>query len=182
MQGNLSMKNDTDHFNDKVPQELREKLHLIAETIKHDFISDPYKGHSNVEAFACPAISEIYGYHISGFIPSQLGGYEITELYRHDIDSTYHFTNAQTEAANEQERHCYESFWRDFLSDNKRTTDPKLDKNFTYQDLDAYPDVQRKFEEYESEWLEPALLRVQIWVNEKNASSLRIGNDLSFPE
>ena len=150
------MSKDTQHFNDNVPDDLRRKLHAIATTIKDDFISDCGAG----ESYGCSNINPVYGYHVSGFIPSQLGGYEVTEFYRNDADSSYHFTNAQSEFVNESVKRMYESF---------RADNPELNlpEDYSYNDLP--PEAQSQFDDYERDWLEPALLRFEIWVDDNRA-------------
>lgn len=175
---NLKTENDTDHFNDRVPQALRDHMLLLATAAKDDFISDAQGG----ESFGVSNITPIYGYHVSGFIPSQLGGFEVRDIYRSDMDSSYHLTKAQSEAMSESEAYMYECFYRDCISGlDKRAGDPKVDaKTFSYSDLDAYPDLQNDFQEYENEWFEPALLRLEMWID--GVEPQIIGNDRQQPE
>lgn len=145
------MQKETEHFNDRVPQDLRDKLQQLAQAAKDDFISDCGVG----ESYGCADTNAIYGYHISGFIPSQLGGYEVTELYRSDNDSSYHFTSAQTEAQNKYDKDCFESFCRD----------NDLPESATYEDVEK-AGLDNELSEYESEWFTPALLRLEMWVDD----------------
>ena len=62
---------ETSHFNELVPQAVRDKMLTLVKMVKDDFISDATQGWH--EAYGCSNITAIYGYHISGFIPSQLG-------------------------------------------------------------------------------------------------------------
>lgn len=168
----LRKESDTDHFNAKVHQDLREHMQAVATAIYDDFIG--YHG----EAYGTRNINAIYGYHISGFIPSQLGGYEISELIRSDTDTSYHLTKAQSEAMTASEKYMYECFERDVVGESRRATDPKLTKGWGYGDLDDYPEMQNKFNDYENDWFEPALLRCEIWIDEsKGQERNRIGND-----
>lgn len=158
------------HFNDKVSPELQAKLKSLAEAVKDDFISDL---NTRAEGYGCRNIDEIYGYHISGFIPNQLGGYEVTELYRSDVDSTYHFTNAQTDAMIAREKDCYNSY---------RLDSPELNlaEDWSYDDL---PEAnQNEFSDYENEWFEPALLRANMWVDKLEGPSYGLGNNDVEPE
>ncbi len=171
----LRKENETDHFNATVPQDLREHMLVCANAIKNDFIGN------HGEALGTPNINAIYGYHISGFIPSQLGGYEISELIRSDTDTSYHLTKAQSEAMTASEKHMYGCFYRDMRlgEHNRRADDLKLDeKNWCHADLDGNRELQRQFEDYENDWFEPALLRCEMWIDEsKGQERNRIGND-----
>jgi hypothetical protein len=168
----LPKESDTDHFNAKVPQALRDHLLACANAIQDDFIGN------QGEAFGTPNINAIYSYHISGFIPSQLGGYEISELIRSDVDTSYHLTKAQSEAMTASEKYMYECFERDVIGESRRSTDPKLTKGWGYGDLDDYLEMQNKFSDYENDWFEPALLRCEMWIDEsKGQERNRIGND-----
>ena len=173
----MKKEDDTGHFNDRVPQALRDHMHACASAAHDDFIGD-----AGSESFGVPNINAIYGYHVSGFIPSQLGGYEVTELYSSDTVSRYHFTKAQSESMAESEKYMYECFYRDCISGlDKRAGDPKIDaKTFSYSDLDAWPKLQNQFSEYENDWFEPALLRLEMWIDDVEPQI--IGNDRQQPE
>lgn len=90
------------------------------------------------EAYACNRIDEIHH------------GFEWSEFYRSDIDRTYHITPEQSRVMDERSKNCWESF----LQDNK------LDPAFSWDDLT--PDQKNDYSDYESEWFEPALLRLSI--------------------
>lgn len=151
---------DIDHFNDKVSEALALKMFEVATKVKDDFISDCGSG----EAYGCPNINTIYGYHISGFIPSQLGGYEVSELYRHDVDTTYHITQAQSEAASRQYDHMYESFYLDHKEELEKAGYTGEAKDLSYNELPE--ELQNTFSDYENDWFEPALLRFELWVDD----------------
>jgi hypothetical protein len=159
--------NDTDHFNANVPQALRDKVNALAILIKDDFIDDCGSG----ESFGNGSITAIYGYHISGFIPLQLGGYEISTLYRHDIDPTYHITKAQSESAHKQEKDCYESFARDYWEELTKEG-VSLPEGWCSEDLPL--GMRETFYDYENEWFTPALLRCELWVDDDERKQ-RIG-------
>lgn len=90
------------------------------------------------EAYACNRIDEIHK------------GFEWSEFYRSDIDRTYHITPEQSRVMDSRSKNC----WETFLSDNK------LDPALSWDDLT--PDQQNDYSDYESEWFEPALLRLSI--------------------
>lgn len=169
------MKITYDHFNGSIPQELREKLGELAKIVMHDFIGDIGRG----ECFACSNIDEIYGYDPGGFIPFQHGGYKVTELYRHDIDSSYHLTQGQNDAAIEQEKNMYSSF---FWDNREELEALGLEADtFSYDDIPE--SLQNAFSDYESEWFEPALVSFgayvtkpgkDIWGGEKQNESRAI--------
>lgn len=174
------------HFNDKVEQPLREKLLELATAAKEEFIAD-LPGWP--EPYGTSDISAIYGYHISGFIPCQLGGFEITELYRSDIDPTYHITKAQTLAMDEAQKHCYECFWNELTDEERAKLEAKglTDSTYSYSDLEELDkeletNLANEFSDYENEWFEPALLRLEMWVDRAEPETWRLGNDNSTPE
>lgn len=171
----LIKEDETSHFNGKIPQDLRDKMLEVANSIKDDFISD-----AGGEALGCPNMNAIYGYHISGFIPSQLGGFEISELYCSGQDSSCHFTNAQSQTMDKQQNDCYKSFVRDYR-------EKLMTHGFTQEQLESLDysmieaaELGNDFSDYESEWFEPALLRVQMWVDDVEQQI--IGNDRQKPE
>jgi hypothetical protein len=144
---------NTEHFAENVPTELRDKLAELAEAIEENFISD-----YNHDAYGCTHINEIYGYHISGFIPFQNGGYEITELYNNGWSTGSYFTEAQQESESESYDYMVECFLHDVLDDHATVA-----RDFSYEDLSE--DNKRKFEDYEAEWFEGVLLRVEMWID-----------------
>ena len=155
------------HFNGKVPDNLRRKLLELAEAAKDGFIADIP---GNPESYGTASISAIYGYDPGGFVPFQMGGYEVSELYRSDIDSSYHFTSAQTDAMNKAQDSCYKSFLWDYreklaeagafigLSDEEK-------ENLGYDAFEK-AGLGNEFSDYENNWFEPALLRLEIWVDD----------------
>jgi hypothetical protein len=145
------------HFNGRVSKDIAAKIQTVAKLAKDELIGDIGRG----ECYACDDISPIYGYDPGGFIPFRDGGFMVTELYRHDIDSSYHLTEGQSLKAQEHEKYMYECFY----SDNREALeaagiDPEA---FSYDDVPE--DLKSDFEAYESEWWEPALLRFCIFIN-----------------
>lgn len=148
--------NPLQHFNSAVPENLAAKLLTLAQAVENDFIGDQGFGGS----YGCARLDDIHGREVSGFIPFQLGGFEVSGFYRSDIDSSYHFTKEQTAAMREHEKHMYECFARDHdLKD--------LPENWGYDDLPE--ELQNRFLDYENDWFEPALLRFEIWVDDPKA-------------
>lgn len=90
------------------------------------------------ESYGCNRIDEIHM------------GYEWTDLYRSDIDPTYHITSEQSRIMDIRLESCMEYF----LEENN------LNKETTYCDLTE--EQKLSYSEYENEWFEPALLRVSI--------------------
>lgn len=156
------------HFNAVVPEALKHKLLELAEAAKDGFVAD-LGGWP--EAYGTERIiSAIYGYDPGGFIPFQLGGYEVSELYRSDIDSTYHISAAQTEAMNKAQEDCYKSFAWDYSEELAKhyasLAQPIPDaKEISYSDIEA-AGLENAFSDYENEWFEPALLRLEIWIDD----------------
>lgn len=152
-----------DHFNGSIPQDVREKIGQVAQIAYDDLISE-YPDFGG-ECYGCPNLDHIYGYDPGGFIPFQHGGFQVTELYRHDIDSSYHITEGQSEAASRHEKHLYDCF----ASDNKEElkaagVDTEAD-DFDSESYQIPESLQDQFSDYESEFWEPALMRFCIFVS-----------------
>lgn len=124
-----------------------------------DLISDIGRG----ENYGCANINEIYGYDPGGFIPFQNGGFEVTELYHHDVDGSYHITDGQSEAAQNHEEYLYECFARDYEDELQAAGIDTTDK---YYQIPA--SLENTFADYESDFWEPALLRFCIFINKEN--------------
>lgn len=156
------MAQETKHFDDKVPQNIRDRIAELVQAVHDDFISDQRDAHG------CARIDEISGVPIPGFWPFQDGGFQVSEFYRSDIDSSYHFTPSQTDAMNEQQEYCYECF----ASDHKDKllaagiSEEKLEDT-DYRDIEK-AELENEFADYENEFFEPALLRVEIWVEKES--------------
>lgn len=152
---------DTAHFADSVPQAVRDKLLMLATAVKDGFIGE------QGEAYGSTTLDAIYGQAYSGYIPLQLGGYEVSELYRNDTDSSYHFTKEQTDFNNKQSEDCYEAFARD----------NGLENDFTIDCMS--PEMQDAFYDYENEWFEPALLRFELCLKDLNTVEIQLGINYS---
>lgn len=140
-----------DKFHTTVPQHVKQKLIDLAEHAE-DFISDPYQTRHWLEPYGTASTNPIYGYDPGGFIPFQDGGVEVNEFYRCDMDSTYWFTEKQAEYMYEFEKDMYKCMAHDL----------ELPEDWDY---DALPrDKQNEICEYENEWFDPALLRLEAWV------------------
>lgn len=139
-----------EHFADEVPQEVQRKLGRIALLIKQDF-SDMVSG--NKEAYSDERLEPVFGKSYSGYIPFQNGGFTVSKFFLNDEDSTYHFTEKQTEYNQEQAKNCYEAF----LMDNG------LDRETEYDSLTE--EQQESLFEYERDWFEPALLSFTMFAD-----------------
>ena len=152
----------TDHFKACVKPALRDAMASLAELIQADFIDSPLRLKIKGRGLA-------YGYHetlgiesrlepisgvaYDGFIPFQAGGFEVTQFFRMDQDSSFHFTASQTDFMDSLARDCE----KDFLTDTKR-------ESFEYSE--ATEKEQREYEDYERAYFEnvdSALLRVELW-------------------
>lgn len=149
------------NFKSSVPVEIQNKIKEFADSV--DF-RDLIKGHQSY-GFECEqGLSEIEGNHVSGWIPHQDGGFSISQYCQCDEDSSYHFTEKQTEFMHESAKHCFDSF----LSDND------LEAETEYDDLTE--EQQERLFEYEMEWMDSALLELQIFVEGYQTYSIW-GND-----
>ena len=154
------------HFANSVYAELAAKIQNLAETVKEDFISD-----QSFDSYGCTNINEISGKSYDGFIAFQDGGFEVSELYRSDTDSSYHLTQAQTDTMNERQEFCYECF----RSDNKELN---LPEDYGYADIPE--EFQNHFTEYEAEFFEPALMRFETWVDRDQSQSIFLRLSLNY--
>lgn len=136
-----------DNFKKSVPQNAQKKIHALAESIDfYDLISGHHESMTEQE------ISPIEGNYRDGWIPHQDGGFGVDQFYRNDADSTYHFTQKQTEFMADYYDDMLESFCRD--------NDIESPDCIDYDD-DSMLD---KLSEYENGWFEPALLQFQVFV------------------
>lgn len=171
MQANIkTIEDNTNHFNGNVPQALRNKLFELAEEVKSNFIAD-IPGWP--ESLGTADIDAIYGYDPGGFSPCQLGGFRISELYRSDVDSTYHFTKEQTKEMNARQDRCYQDFANDYEKEiaayYKGLNQPVPDsKELSYSDYEAMG-LENDFSDYENDYFDPAMLSLEIWVDDSKA-------------
>lgn len=138
------------NFKSTVPAELQAKVKAFADAFHGEWSHIISTGESYG---TLSAVNEIEGNYRSGWMPRQDGGFEISELYLNEQDSSYHFTEKQTEWANDQAKDCFLAF----LSDNG------IDSETDYDDLTE--EQREELFEYEMEWFEPALVRLQIFVD-----------------
>lgn len=150
------------HFAECVSKDLQEKLLELAEYVEEDFISD-----YSHNAYGCMHINAIYGHHISGFIPFQNGGYEVTEFYSNGWTTGCYFNKAQEEFEAETYEYMLECFARDYY-DYDTDKAKEWAKNYSYDDLTD--DDRYEFENYENEWFEGVLLRFEMWI-ERDANN-----------
>lgn len=153
---------ELDHFADCAPTEVREKMLDIAREIESDFISDYDGGGMGKDAYGCQRLNTIYGYHISGFIPSQNGGFEVTEFYSNGESSGAYFTESEREATENDYTNMVQSFARDVLEKEWEAAQEWAEQ-FDYNELTS--EQQNAMADYESEWFEPVLLRVEMWLD-----------------
>lgn len=136
-----------DNFKKIVPENVQEKIHSLAESIEFDDLISGWK-----ESESEQEISTIDGNYRDGWIPYQDGGFSVDQFYRSDADSTYHFTQKQTEYMSRYYDDMLESFYRD--------NDIESPDCIDYDSVS----VMERLSEYEYEWFEPALLQFQVFV------------------
>ena len=139
-----------ENFKVGVPQEVQDKLHAIAQEIEENF-----RGMVNGCWLECtePRLDTIEGNYRSGWMPNQDGGFSVNVFCQNDMDSSYHFTEKQTDYNNDQQKQCWESF----LSDND------IDNETSYSDLTE--NEKENLHEYESGWFDYALLSFEMFVD-----------------
>lgn len=181
------MKMTYDHFNGSIPQDIRERIGRIAEIVYEDLIGDLQRG----ENFACPNMDHIYGYDPGGFIPFQHGGFQVTELYRHDIDSSYHITEGQSEAAQKHEKYLYDCFASDHKEELKAAGIDTEADDFNSESYSIPESLENEFSDYESEFWEPVLLRFcvfiskpdnDIWGDTKGPRTIELSLSLNYSD
>lgn len=150
------------NFKRTVPSELAAKMKDLAESIDFSELVSGWK-----ESYGEQKLDEIQGNAVSGWIPKQDGGFTVSQLYASDIDSSYHFTVAQTDFVNNLSDDCYHAF----LMDNKIDPEEELTE-----------EQREEFYEYEREWFnDGALLSFDIfcdgfaeWKNGEKTVLLRL--------
>jgi hypothetical protein len=140
------------NFKASVPATVKTKINELAEFIQSNF-RDVVT--ARIESMGDVQLSEIEGNYVSGWIPRQDGGFDVSLLVDSGIDSSYHVTKKQTEFVNEQEKNCFESF----LSDNE------LDRNEMSWD-DLTEEQKEEYCDYQNDWFsDGALIQIQMFAS-----------------
>lgn len=129
------------HFKNCVPVALQHKIKEVAEYVR-DYLISEFN-----EPLGCARISEIQGNFVSGWWPHQEGGFDVSEMYSNNEDSTCHFCKEQTDF----NAGILESVRKDYCTDNGLCLDSLSDEQ------------QQELDEREYDALDPALLRFQIF-------------------
>ena len=98
------------------------------------------------ELYGCDRIEEIHN------------GFEWTDFSRHDCDSTYHLTYAQSKSWENQ----YTMMLESFLSDYKDKLPDDININNYWDKISGDDELESELQEYENEWFEPALIRLSV--------------------
>lgn len=133
------------NFKRNVPENIQKKIYDLVQSFDFHEQCNTFK-----ERFCCENFRRIMGNHQDGWMPNQDGGFEKNELYQSDMDSTYHFTQKQTDRMQDSYAYCVASFCRE------NNVDSIYDENDNLRD---------DFCEYESDWFQPALLQFQVFIN-----------------
>ena len=144
------------NFKDAVPLVLQLKMKELAELINDNFRA--IRSNRGESQTGESRLDEIQGNYVSGWMPRQDGGFEVSEWMVSDRDSSYHFTEKQTDWVNAQLNDCFDAFKSD---------------NDIDSDCDELTEDQREeFFEYERDWFQDgACLQCQLFVDgysEKN--------------
>jgi hypothetical protein len=139
------------NFKSSVPLLVQAKIHSLATEIKlsfSDVVTCRYESMGDVR------MSDIEGNYVSGWMPRQDGGFDVSLLVDSGIDSSYHVTPKQTEFVNEQEKNCFNAF----LSDND------LDDETSWDDLTD--EQKEEYCNYQHDWFsDGALIQIQIFAS-----------------
>lgn len=140
-----------ENFKATVPADLQAKVKAFIDDASFD---DIVTGYQSFGLEAEETREEIEGNYRSGWLPRQDGGFMLRQWARCDEDSSYHFTEKQTEWVNEQSKQC----WNAFLSDNG------IDSETSWDGLTE--EQQSECSDYENEWFrDGAMLELQVFVN-----------------
>lgn len=140
------------NFKASVPANIQTKMSTLSQAIFDNWDKIVVGSMCN-ETQGEVRLDEIQGNYVSGWMPSQDGGFDISCWYRSDMDSSYHFTEKQTDFVNEQMESCRESWY----SDNS------IDSGTDWDDLTE--EQRESFCEYEMDWFQDgALFSVQMFV------------------
>jgi hypothetical protein len=136
------------NFKSSVPALVQDKLHVLATNIQLAF-SDVVT--HRCEAYGDVQLSEIEGNYVSGWMPRQDGGFNVSLLVVSDLDSSYHITEKQTEFVNEQSKNCMQAFCMD---------------NSLDEDAEMSDETRDEYYEYERDWFaDGALIQIQMYAS-----------------
>lgn len=139
------------NFKSSVPNAVQVKLMFLAQGIEAQFDNIVSAFSSRAESITDVSLNEIEGNYVSGWMPRQDGGYDVSQMFRSDLDSSYHFTEKQTDFVNDQSEDCRKAFY----SDNGIDSDDELDA-----------EQESEYCNYESDWFQDgALFQVQMFAN-----------------
>lgn len=148
------MKNTLEHFADHAPQDIREHLKALAEYAAENL--DTSFGRW-LDAWGEARIGEVWGKDPGGFIPFQLGGYDVSLAIRFDTDTSYHLTPGMSKEADRLQRMALD----DFLQDKKLPADFDL---WT----DEHEALRDEYFDYENSiFKDGALLQFECWLDGK---------------
>lgn len=142
------------NFKSSVPNAVQVKLMFLAQGIESQFDNIVSAFSSRSESITDVSLNEIEGNYVSGWMPRQDGGYDVSQMFRSDLDSGYHFTEKQTDFVNDQSKNCRNTF----LAERGYESDT------SFHEL---PDeLHEEYSEYENDWFQDgALFQVQMFAN-----------------
>lgn len=137
------------NFKSEVPAAVQNKINALALHVMEnwdDFINSG-------ECIISPeTVESIHGNAYDGFIPFQDGGFQVGGYYSNNpLDNQ--FTPAQKEYNERQSNDC----WIQFLRDSN------LESGIEWDNLTD--EQQSDFQDYESDWFEPALVQFEVFAN-----------------
>lgn len=150
------------NFKDSVPDNIIAKLSALSEAIVlRDLIGN------SVESYGETRIDEIEGNYVSGWMPSQDGGFSVDEFFGNGTDE--YITEKQKEFNWKQYQECFSQFVSDVIN-------YEGDTELLYEDLTE--EQKEQFNDYDREWLDPCLVQVQMFVDGfDNQSMFKTCND-----
>ena len=140
------------------------KVNSIVELLEDHFDTS----FGNIESMTEIKKDNILGYHVDGFIPFQMGGYDLSMFISNYLTySSYHVTKNQTEFNNGQ----YDNLIEDF-------TRSKSIINFSYDDLTE--DEKEELLELEYQYEELALIGYYVYIN--NDQSITVTQYINYKD
>lgn len=134
------------HFDASVSPTVANKLHAVALLVQHNYISD-YKQPNG--SYGDSNLTTIGGKPEDGYVPFQQGGFEVTDFYQCDQDTSYHLTSKQSEYMAKLDKACLEQF---------------CEENDIVNVNDIPDGMSDILSDFEANWYEPTLLRFRIYI------------------
>lgn len=132
-------------FKANVPADIIAKLSSLSDMIDLSELMG-----RSVESVTEQRIEEIQGNYVSGWMPSQDGGFSVDQFWDNGTDAW--LTENQRDYNGEQWKDCFKMYQSDVL-----------DRDCEYDDMSD--EEREEFYDYEREWFEPCLVQCQMFID-----------------